>query len=150
MDTNTLATRINQYLQLRAKRKALKEAFLAQEKGYREMESLLSGLILRYLDTIGAQNIKTPDGTCYRSEKTTVSIADKMAFGDYIRQTGDLGMLDLKANSTSVVSYTKAHKELPPGVHLSTIVTLGVRSPTKKAPQETEHGGTTAIPTGAA
>ena len=134
--SDTIALRISQYLQLRAKRKAIKEQFEAADKPYAEMENLLSGLILRHLDAIGADNVRTKEGTCYRSERSTATVADKQAFMKHVRESGEWELLDVKANSTATKGFIAANNHEPPGVRLTTMVTLGVRSPAKKAPED--------------
>lgn len=155
MDQVTIATRIEQYLLLRKKRQALKEAYEAQEAPFAEMENLLSGLILRHLEAIGADNIKTKNGTCYRSERSTASVSDKQAFMAHVKETGKFELLDCKANAPAVKAYVMEHQgHLPPGVNLNTMVTLGVRSPPKrpitvmpspKSTLEDYDGGATAV-----
>ncbi len=130
-----VATRVAQYLQLRAKRKAMAEAYDQQDKPYAEMENLLSGLILQHLEAVGADNIKTPAGTCYRSEKSTASLEDPDLFMKHVKETEQFDLLDRKANVTAVKAYIAEHGgALPPGVKISTRLTLGVRSPVKKPP----------------
>ncbi len=144
--SDNIALRISQYLLLRKKRKAMSDAAEEADKPFAEMESLLSGLILRHLESIGADNIKTKEGTCYRSERSTASVSDKQAFMQHVRDTGDFSLLDCKANAPAVKAYIVEHQgHQPPGVTLNTAVTLGVRSPPKKAPMETDNGGTSAV-----
>lgn len=153
MPENNIALRISQYLQIRARRKALKDAFVEQDKPYAEGENLLSGLILRHLDAIGADNVKTKEGTCYRSERTTASLEDPDAFMRHVIGTGQFELIDRKANATAVAEFVKTNNHLPPGVKLNTMLTLGVRSPPKKAPAlatgEIPDGGTTELPASA-
>lgn len=127
-----LDARIDQLRQIKAKRKALKVAFIKSDEPFAEMETLLSGIVFKHLEALGVDSVKTSAGTAYRTEKSSVSLEDPDAFMRHVIGTQQFDLLDRKANVTAVKDFVKDHGHLPPGANLSTIFTLGVRAPTKK------------------
>ena len=79
------------------------------------------------METAGADNIKTPHGTCYNSTRYTASLADPDAFMTFVRDNNYYDLIDRKANVTACRDHVKEKGALPPGVNLSAIKTVGVR-----------------------
>lgn len=125
--------RIGEYIETRdaiAKAKAEFEASIAPLV---DLQNKLTGWLQRFMDTNGADSIKSKKGTAYTSTKYTASLADPKAFMDYVISTQDFDLLDRKANVTAVKDHVKEKGALPPGCNLSAIETIGVRRPTAKA-----------------
>jgi len=131
MDAREVEKRVSQYIAIRAKLADLDAVHEERCRPLKETQNLLSGLMLEYLDAAGASSIKTPEGTCIASSKTTASLADPKAFMDFVIANSAWDLLDRKANSTAVRDYVAEKGTLPPGANLSTIRTLSVRRPTK-------------------
>ncbi|GAC1424434.1 MAG: hypothetical protein NVSMB6_25380 [Burkholderiaceae bacterium] len=126
-----LDQRVREYLAIRDKLKAIDAAHDAARKIYVETLSSLSGVMLDILEKTGAEGARTSFGTVYTSSKTTASLADPDAFMRFVIANGKFDLMDRKANATAVRDYVNENKQLPPGCNLTTVKTLGVRSPTK-------------------
>ena len=119
--------RIAQYVQLRDKIKVLDDAHKKKMEPFREMLDQLGGLLLNHLQTVGGDSIATPSGTVYRTVKNSASIADGKAFWDFVTLNNEFDLLDKKANVSAVLDFIEQHQAPPPGVKLTSVMTVGVR-----------------------
>jgi hypothetical protein len=119
--------RINQYVGLRDKIQAMDKAHKEKMAPYKEMLDTLGGVLLTHLSNIAADSVATPSGTVYKTVKNSASIADGAAFWQYVESSGEWDLVDKKANVTAVMEFIEQHKTPPPGVNLTSIMTVGVR-----------------------
>ncbi len=132
LPTDVIAKRVHQYVQIRDKLKEMDDAHEKKRAKLVEVQNLLSGYMEGFLEKIGAQNIKTPFGTCHRTTRYTTSLADPDAFMTFVKTSGKFELLDRKANATAVKDYVGEHGALPPGVNLSALRSVGVKRAAKK------------------
>lgn len=132
LPTDVIARRVAQYVQIRDKLKVMDEEHEKKREKLVLVQSLLSGYMEKFLEQIGATNIKTPYGTCHRTTRYTSSLADADAFMNFVTSTGKFDLLDRRANSTAVKEYVQEHGVLPPGVNLTALRSIGVRRATKQ------------------
>ncbi len=132
MSDTPIDKRVAQLLQIRAKRKALKEEAAKKDLPFAEIERLVSDTIMEQIKALGVDSAKTSEGTVFLSSKRTAALADADAFMKFVISTQQFELLDRKANTTAVTDYLKEHDELPPGVNYSVFQTLNVRSPKTK------------------
>lgn len=123
----TVDKRVQQYVDVRDAIKAANEKHELEIKPLVDLQNLLTGWLQQFMETAGADNIKTAHGTCYNSTRYTASLADPEAFMKFVKDTSSFDLLDRKANVTAVKAYVEEKKTLPPGVNLSAIKTVGVR-----------------------
>jgi hypothetical protein len=127
----TVDKRVGQYIQVRNALKKIDEEYEAKRKPLVELQNMLSGWMQSFLEKSGSESVRTAHGTCYQSTRYTASLADADAFMKFIKENNEFDLLDRKANATACRGYAEKHKSLPPGVNLSAIRTVGVRSPAK-------------------
>ncbi len=127
VDDATVEKRIDQYVQLRDRLKALDEKHDAERAPYVEAQNLLTGWMMDFMQRTGSDSIKTKAGTCYASTRYSTSLADAEAFMKHVVATQDFDLLDRRANATAVRAYVEEKGTLPPGVNLSALRTIGVR-----------------------
>ena len=125
--------RVKQYVFIREQLRAKKEAYEKDIAELVEIQNILTGKLQEFMERNGADSIKTSSGTCYNSTRYTASLQDPQAFMDFVIKTNNFDLLDRKANVTAVKSYVEENDNLPPGVNLSAIKTVGVRAPTRKS-----------------
>ncbi len=123
----TVAKRIQQYVEIRDRVKAMDEAHEKAKKPFTDELNNLNGYLQEFLDKSGGDSFKTAFGTCYKSTRFTASLADSQAFMDYVVKNGRFELLDRKANSTAVKAFVEENGNLPPGCNLSQLSTVGVR-----------------------
>ena len=127
----TVDKRVEQYIKIRAHLKELDEAHEKVRAPFVEIQNVLQGWMQEFLTRTGSESVKTKHGTCYQSTRYTASLADPDAFMKFVIENNMFELMDRKANATACRDYVEEHKTLPPGVNISAIKTVGVRSPTK-------------------
>jgi hypothetical protein len=123
--------RVGQYISIRDRLKEMDDEFEKKRAPLVELQNLLTGWMMQFLETSGADSIKTSAGTCFNSTRYSASLADPKAFMDFVIDQRNWDLLDRKANATAVRDYVAEKGSLPPGVNLSAIRTVNVRRPTK-------------------
>lgn len=130
--TAKVETRIQQYISCRNQIKAANDKHETAMKPLVDLQNMLTGWLQNFLETAGAESVKSAHGTVYSSTRYTASLADPAAFMKFVQDNNLFDLLDRKANVTAVKDYVAEHNVLPPGVNMSAIKTIGVRSPTRK------------------
>jgi hypothetical protein len=122
-----LDKRVGQYVALRDKIKAMKEAQAEALKPYQEGLEMLNTWLLDYLNKTGAKHVATENGTIYRIIRVSASLADSDVFWKYVLDNQEWRLLDRRANVTGVQQHIQDKGDLPPGVNLNQYSEAGVR-----------------------
>lgn len=125
--------RTSQYIQIRDALKRLDEKQAAERKPLLDVQERLTGIIRSFMDTNKLDTLKTKAGTCYTSTRYSASVADAEAFMNFVREKGLWDLIERRANATAVKDYVAEHHQLPAGVNLTGLQTLGVRRPSGKS-----------------
>jgi hypothetical protein len=123
--------RVKQYVFIRDQIKLMTERHEAELQPLKDLKERLTGILQSAMDKVGAESIKTTEGTVYTTTQYTAALADPKAFMDFVISNQNFDLVDRKANSTAVRDYVNTVGVLPPGVNLSSRATVGVRRPTK-------------------
>lgn len=121
-----VAKRVEQFIKLREIMRAKKKAFEEEYKRFSLTEQKLNALIMGYLNEAGMESVRTAHGTCFKTTRTTASLADPDLFMKHVIETQNFDLLDRKANATAVKDYVAKNGVLPPGANLNSVVLLGV------------------------
>lgn len=97
----------------------LKREYDEKRKPEEARKELLEGILLEYLEKNNFQNVKTVEGTFYKTTTYKASLSDPEALIGFIKATGLLELLERRASVTAVRAYAEEHNELPPGVQLN-------------------------------
>lgn len=119
--------RVEQYVGLRDRIKALNDAHDVKTKPFREMLEKLGNDLHKYLLDSHQDSAATENGTAYLTTTASATIADGAAFREFVIDQALWDMLDWKANKTAVEEYAKEYNALPPGVNFSRVQKIGVR-----------------------
>lgn len=130
--TVTIDERVEQYIKVRDLISEKTKAFEESIAGLKDLQNMLTGWLQNFMETAGADSVKTQHGTCYSTTRYTASLADPEAFMKYVIETQDFDLLDRKCNVTAARAYVDEKGVQPPGVNLSAIKTVGVRRPSGK------------------
>lgn len=125
--TININTRVQQYVALRDKIKAMDKLYKEKTAAHRELLETLGGVLLGHLQTIGADSAASPSGTVYKTTKKSASITDGSVFWDYVVKNKAWDLLDKKANVQAVEDFIDSYSTPPPGVNFNSIDTVGVR-----------------------
>lgn len=134
-NSNSLASakferRTEQYISLRAKIAEITERHRQELAPFIETQNLLTAWFTQNLELVGAQSVKTANGTVYQSTTYTASLEDPKAFMDFVITNEKYELLNKSANATAVRDFVKETGGLPPGAKLNAKRTIGVRRPT--------------------
>lgn len=84
--------------------------------------------LLNHLNESGLDRVGVGAGTVFVQVKTMPSIKDKGALIDFIKQTGNVELLQARVSSTAVTEYMEHNEnQLPPGVEVTTVRAVTVR-----------------------
>jgi len=119
--------RVKQYVFVRDQIKAMKDRHDKELEDLVDIQNKLTGIIQGCLEAVGAESIKTAEGTAYTTTRYTASLADPKAFMDFVIAGNKFDLMDRKANAPAVRDFVAETGALPPGVNLSSISTIGVR-----------------------
>jgi len=122
-----IKTRVDQFVKLRDLIRAKDDEHKNNMKPLKETLEQLNAVLLKHLDELGGESVKTDSGTVYRTERKNASLADAEAFMDFVVRHGAFDLLDRKANVTAVEDYINDHDAPPPGVNFTKTFVVGVR-----------------------
>jgi hypothetical protein len=89
--------------------------------------------ILRRLHERGSTQTKTDKGTAFVSEDVSITIADEVAYGNFVLQEQDPSYYQKRAKVERVKEYMKDHEgTLPPGLSIFRELVINVRAAKKK------------------
>ena len=84
--------------------------------------------LLNHLNENGLDRIGAGAGTVFVQVKTMPSLKDKGAFIEFIKQTGQVELLQARVSSTAVKEFMEHNNnQLPPGVEVTTAREISVR-----------------------
>jgi hypothetical protein len=105
------------YIRLRDRKAEIKAEMEAQVGEVQEKLDKIEAKLLEAFDKMGAESVKTEFGTAYVSVRSSVSVADRDAFFNFVRQYEEWSLLEARASKSAVDGYRAAHdNELPPGL----------------------------------
>lgn len=108
---------VAKYLELRDHVDALKKKHKTELEPFTAAMEKIESSIREHLNKIGAESIKTPNGTAYKTKFTSATVADKELVKNFVKTQDMWDMLDIKVNKTFVETYLSENETLPPGVN---------------------------------
>jgi hypothetical protein len=123
----TMGECVDKYVQLRDAIKAADDAHKERTATARAYLEALNGELLKQLNAVGGDSIKTDGGTAYRTTRRSATISDGDAFRQFVIDNGMFDIVDWKANAGAVDDFVKSKGSLPPGVNYTETFTVGVR-----------------------
>lgn len=127
MTTMNVEAIVGAYIKVRDEVAQIKASHKAQLEPYTQALDKLEAQMLQVLSDAGVESMKTSVGTAYRSERTSVTVADKSAFMDYIESNKAFDLLDVRANKTAVEGFMAENQDVPPGVSIRREVAVNFR-----------------------
>lgn len=118
---------IRAYITIRDTIAQIKARQKAELQPYNEALDKLELQVLQVLNDAGVESMKTSAGTAYTSTKTSVTVADKSAFMDYVTSNNAFELLDVRANKTAVDGFLEENQDVPPGVNVRREITVNFR-----------------------
>ena len=80
-------------------------------------QEVLEQELLKLAAQMGTTGFKTEHGTTYISEETRFAMADDNTFVQFVKDTGNVELMERRVSSTNVKQYMENHAgEVPPGL----------------------------------
>lgn len=117
MTEPTIQQVVDHYLQLRDYKDKLTKEFDEKIGNAKKQMESAENWLLNKMNTLGVTSLPVEGATALTSVRFMPSIGDKAALMDYIRQSGDVELLQSRVSSTAVKEYRDRTGDLPPGVH---------------------------------
>lgn len=118
---------IDAYVKIRDKKQLLVEEHRKQLAPYNDKLMMLENTLLQILNREGAESLKTKAGTCYKSKRNTVKVQDWDTALEFIMDHDLTHMLERRLSKSAVTEYLEANGLTPPGVSVSTELTVNIR-----------------------
>jgi hypothetical protein len=115
------------FIKLRDKKKEKDEAHKESLKPLVQMMDQIEAGLLEFLNASGSNSIASDAGTAYKSVQVSATVADKVAFMAFVKETDQFDALDIKCNKTFASQYLEDNQEAPPGVKISQMSVVGVQ-----------------------
>jgi hypothetical protein len=121
-------------VEIRDKREALKREFEEKDKALLEQYAKGESFLMQQLNEMGeGASMKLSTGTVYTTQNLKASVADKGVLAEFIRETGEVELLQFRVSTTVLKDYmTNNDGALPPGVNASVERTINIRRPSAK------------------
>lgn len=125
---------IRAYIAARQRRDDAKSEFAkSQEPLLTLMQSLENEAQRRMLERDTDSFKSNEFGTVYASTDVSVTTKDKTAFGDWLRETDEWELADIRPAKKAIQDYAeRTGGDLPPGVNMSIKITARFRAPSNK------------------
>lgn len=114
-------------LELREQRSELKKAFEEKDKVLRAMQERGENWLLQHMHETGHDSFKAGGATVFTKTNHRYSFGDWNGFAEWVKQTGEIDLLQHRVSSTNMGTYLKEHGELPPGIKQDPVVSVNIR-----------------------
>jgi hypothetical protein len=115
------------YIKLRDRKDALRKEFEKKVEDINSVMTKIENALLKHLNAIGGDSIKTPVGTVFKKTVRNVGVADWDRVLEFIRENEMWDMLEHRVSKTAVEQYKEEHNDLPPGVNWSETTVVQIR-----------------------
>lgn len=122
------------YRRARERRDNAKTEFSKSQEPLLKLMGHLEAEALRRMQERGTDSFKSKEfGTCYTSTDVSVTTSDKSAFFDWLQETGQWELADVRPAKKEVQNFAEnTGGDLPPGVDMSMKLSARFRAPTNK------------------
>jgi hypothetical protein len=119
---------VDKYIRLRDKKAELRKAHQAEIDKFDQAMTAIERIFLAEMKKQGSTSVATNHGTAYQRRQDSVTIADREIFRNFVLDNPEHWIFaDLRANAPAVKAYLDERDELPPGVNLTSRLTVNVQ-----------------------
>lgn len=142
---------VKKYISLRDEQATIGERHKAEMAPYNEQMEVIEKWLLKEMEKMGVDSLKTPSGTPYKAVTKSVKMSDPQAFKDFVfadavthissimgegfdnivKQTllDDIkwDMIDFRAGKKGIQEYATETGAIPPGVTIDQFTTINIR-----------------------
>lgn len=118
---------VDRMMALRDKRSQLKKDFEARDRQLREMYERGENWLLKHMQETGHKSFKVEGATVFTKTNMRYSFGDWSGFTEWVKQTGEVDLLQKRVSSTNMETFLKDNGELPPGIKRDPVLTVNIR-----------------------
>jgi hypothetical protein len=127
---------IGQYIKLRdyvaEQGKAHNERMKPYNEAMEKLEAFMGAALQAQAGEEGKSSIATPQGTCFRKLSTSIKVADREAWMDFIFDGRREGYITNHVSKDAIKEYMDQFKSTPPGIDVTPRWDVQFRSPKEK------------------
>jgi len=118
---------VAQMLALREKRAQLKKQYEEEDRKLRNMMDKGENWLLDHMHETGHESFKAGGATVFTKTNMRYSVPDKDAFANFVRESGEVDLMQFRVSSTNMKEYLDNGHDLPPGVKVDPVVSVNIR-----------------------
>jgi hypothetical protein len=127
----TIDEQVRRIRLVRDKIKEIKERHKQELADFERLETLLEGVIIKFLDDTRQKSAKTEYGSAASYIRRSFSVQDQEEFRRHVIGTESWNLLTWAVTPTGAKEFETEHKCLPPGVKDSKLRVLSITAPPK-------------------
>lgn len=120
---------VAKYIDLRDQAGVIAARHKEELEGVKANLATLENYFKEDMHASNASSLKYKTGTVIRSLKSTYRAVDRSAFFDWVRETGNISLLDGRLLQSAVKEWTEENKTTPPGVFAESEFSITFRRP---------------------
>ena len=118
---------VDRMLWIRDERSRLKKDFEEKDRKLRDMYERGENWLLKHMQDTGHKSFKVDGATVFTKTNNRYSFGDWAGFAEWVKQTGEIDLLQHRVSSTNMETYVKESGELPPGIKKDPVVSVNIR-----------------------
>jgi len=118
---------VERYVALRDRKAELKAGYDASVKSIDDAMAKVELYLLKHLQDLGVDSVKTEFGTAYTTTKTSATVAEWDSVLNWVRANDEWTALTRGVSKDFVKTYKEEHNDLPPGVSWREERTINIR-----------------------
>ena len=118
---------VDRMLEIRDRRSKLKKEFEAADKALRDMYEKGENWLLKHMQDTGHKSFKVDGATVFTKTNHRYSFGDWGNFAEWIKESGEVDLLQHRVSSTNMDTYLKESGALPPGIKQDPVVSVNIR-----------------------
>lgn len=116
------------YVKIREAREALAKEYDTEDQILKDQQEVIKGSLLEICKTVGADSIKTPNGTIVRSVKSRYWTSDWESMYAFMTEHDALDLLEKRLHQGNLKAFLEENPDLlPPGLNSESEFTISVR-----------------------
>lgn len=116
------------YIKMREKRQQLQREFDEADGRIKEQQDAVTQALLELCKDMGAEGLRTPAGSVFRTVKTRYWTSDWGSMKSFIKENDAFELLEQRVHQTNMKSFLEENPDkLPPGLNVDSKYSVTVR-----------------------
>jgi hypothetical protein len=116
------------YIKMRDKRQQLQREFDEVDTRIKAQQDAVAAELLDLCKEMGAEGLRTPAGSVFRTTKTRYWTSDFNSMKEFIKENDAFELLENRIHQTNMKSFIEEHPDkLPPGMNIDSRYSINVR-----------------------